>query len=133
MKNGLIIDLSTDIAGRDNADGFSAPVGSAPNSFFNINAAEGGFFVINGGDWNTSKGASVLFDTVAGILTLRSNMNHPALVCDGAASVKIVNNVGFYGTEPVAKQVVSGIKIDPVAASILAALVALGLVTDSTT
>jgi len=47
---------------------------------------------------------------------------------------KTGDSVGFYGTAPVAKQVITGVKAgDTVQNSILSALVGLGLVTDSTT
>jgi len=51
------------------------------------------------------------------------------------SALKVLGNVGFYGTTPVAKPVITGSRGTESAAttSTRAALVALGLVTDSTT
>ncbi len=64
--------------------------------------------------------------TVAGTLTSTG-----AFVA--SSTLAVAGNAGFYGTAPVAKQAVTGSKATGAAwASLLAALVALGLVTDST-
>jgi len=60
------------------------------------------------------------------------------LLVDGNAEIDGALNhdgttVGFYGTAPTTKPAVTGAKVHAVETSILAALVALGLVTDSTT
>ncbi len=59
------------------------------------------------------------------------NVNSGTTECFG--DLKLDANVGFYGTTPVAKQTVTGSKTSGAALiSLLAALVALGLITDST-
>ena len=96
-----------------------------------------------GAGTGTGIGGSINFYTApAGTTGTTVNSAVPRLVIDGAglctfgnnATVRINGNVGFYNTAPVAKPTVSGAKGSNAAlASLMTALAALGLVTDTTT
>ena len=71
----------------------------------------------------------------ADLTQLQTDASNNFLVGNTATSVKVLAaNLGFYNTAPVAKQTVSGAKGGNAAlTSLMAALVSLGLVTDTTT
>ena len=102
------------------------------------------YFVPDGIGWHVADtearmqpdGTAVqVYDAAAGAWrTVWSSTGGALNVGDANDTTKINGSaLGFFTTAPVAKPTVAGVKADAVAASILAALVALGLVTDTTT
>lgn len=73
------------------------------------------------------------FVNSSGIFTLRDRTgSNNCLTIDTAGALKVINNIGFYNTAPVAKQTVTGSRGGNAAlASLLTALATSGLITDS--
>lgn len=108
-----------------------------------------GFGMSLGGDWTANTNQTVeanalkIFRTDNGQVFAISQNNSPRrtdLWCsnDGAGPYNVMSfgqsSVGFFGTSPVAKQTVTGSKAGNAAlTSLIAKLVAMGLITDSTT
>jgi hypothetical protein len=99
----------------------------------------GGTSIIQAGGPVASNNVVRITPTVAGGTPLISTVGVDAnvnlnLLCQGTGGVRVQSNIGFNNTVPIAKPTVTGAKGSNAAlASLLTALAAYGLVTDSTT
>lgn len=129
---------------NDGAGGFTNAAGISAGSLLSVDPATGDITISDGSSTITLNKSGNLLNFLAGpniqirfdISTIGEFIevgfqNDGAVILIGSSGLAC--KLGFFGNTGVLKQTVTGAKADPVAASILAALVAYGMVTDGTT
>lgn len=126
-----LLNISND--GNDYGLTFTNTALPAGTFAFNSFSSPGGYLIGSSNAAGTVFPA-MSFNSQTGVIVIQAGTGGATITVDATGGVKFNSKIGFYNTAPVAKQTVTGSKgANAALASLMTALVAIGLFTDTTT